>query len=239
MKRLQGYVERIIPSYNDQPFQTHFRMKRVTFYNILDIIKYDLIRQKRGRRTISPEKQLFIAIWKMATPDSYRSICEKFDVAKGTALMAVRRVTKALVTRAPLFMKWPEGDRIAEITEGFTKNSAFPGIIGAIDGTHISIKAPHVNPESYINRKGHHSIQLQAICDHERKFIHCLAGHVGSVHDQRVFRLSEVNDYLGDESKFPNNTHLVGDAAYTLHNNVMTLYHDNGHLTKRQNNRQK
>jgi len=37
----------------------------------------------------------------------------------------------------------------------------FPKVIGAIDGTHIKITAPKVNPESYVNRKGFHSIQLQ------------------------------------------------------------------------------
>lgn len=44
---------------------------------------------------------------------------------------------------------------------GFTASSVFPGVIGAINGTHINIKAPHVYPEFYVNRKGHHSIQLQ------------------------------------------------------------------------------
>lgn len=39
----------------------------------------------------------------------------------------------------------------------------FPGMIGAVDGTHISIAAPHDNPHSYINRKGVHSIQTQVI----------------------------------------------------------------------------
>ncbi|CAI6374953.1 unnamed protein product [Macrosiphum euphorbiae] len=57
----------------------------------------------------------------------------------------------------------------------------------------------------------------QAVCDHKCRFIHCYAGNVGSVHDQRVFRLSELKNYLDDATKFPNNTHLIGDSAYTLH----------------------
>lgn len=63
-----------------------------------------------------------------------------------------------------------------------------------------------------------------------------MAGHVGSVHDQRVFRLSEVNNYLEDPEKFPNNSHLVGDAAYTLHEHLLTPFRDNGHLTNKQKN---
>lgn len=77
---------------------------------------------------------------------------------------------------------------------------------------------------------------MQAICDHTCKFTHCLVGHVGSVHDQQIFRLSEVQSYLGDVSKFPDECHLVGDQAYKLHENLLVPYRDNGHLTERQRN---
>ncbi|KAJ8913982.1 hypothetical protein NQ315_008974 [Exocentrus adspersus] len=60
--------------------------------------------------------------------------------------------------------------------------------------------------------------------------------HVGSVHDQRVFRLSEVYGYLGDAEKFPEDSHLIGDSAYKLHENLLVPYRDNGHLTERQRN---
>lgn len=74
------------------------------------------------------------------------------------------------------------------------------------------------------------------MCDHQCRFIHCYAGNVGSVHDQRVFRLSELNEYLSDATKFHNNSHLIGDAAYTLHENLLVPYRDNGHLTQKQKN---
>ena len=37
------------------------------------------------------------------------------------------------------------------------------GCIGAIDGSHIPIKAPVESSASYVNRKGFHSILLQGI----------------------------------------------------------------------------
>lgn len=90
-----------------------------------------------------------------------RSISEKFNIGKGTALRAVRRVSTAIAKLSPLFMTWPKGDNAEKCIKEFFICSAFPNVIGAIDGTHINIKAPHVNPESYVNRKGYHSIQLQ------------------------------------------------------------------------------
>lgn len=92
---------------------------------------------------------------------SFRSICEKFDVGRATALSAARRVIKALYDLAPNIIKWPSGNNINEVWTGFEAVSGFPKVIGAIDGIHINIPAPRVYPASYVNRKGHHSIQLQ------------------------------------------------------------------------------
>lgn len=69
-----------------------------------------------------------------------------------------------------------------------------------------------------------------------RLFTHVHVGNVGSVHDARVFRLSAVQDYISDPSKFPNDNHLIGDAAYSLSKQLMVPYTNNGHLTQRQKN---
>lgn len=51
-----------------------FRMKRNTFQYILDLVRPQLCKQSErfGREPIAPEKQLLIAIWTLATPNSYR-----------------------------------------------------------------------------------------------------------------------------------------------------------------------
>lgn len=51
-----------------------------------------------------------------------------------------------------------------------------------------------------------------------------------------MFRQSEVQNYLGDATKFPQDSHLVGDLAYKLHDNLLIPYRDNGHLKQRQHN---
>lgn len=49
-------------------------MSRKVFTYLLDLIKPSLIERsdRRGRWTIPPDVQLLIALWTMATPDSYR-----------------------------------------------------------------------------------------------------------------------------------------------------------------------
>ncbi|XP_036150128.1 putative nuclease HARBI1 [Monomorium pharaonis] len=175
-----------------------------------------------------------IALWKMGTMDSYRSICDRFNVGRATALRAVRRVTHALFNLAPQYISWPLGDKAQLTMRKFEENSGFLRTIGAIDGTHIKIEAPKENSIDYINRKGYHSIQLQVVCNYRAMITHCYVGHPGSVHDQRVFRQSEVAEYLNDDSKFPFDSHLVGDSAYELHQHLLVPFKDNGHLTAAQ-----
>lgn len=77
---------------------------------------------------------------------------------------------------------------------------------------------------------------MQLVCDHRTLITHCYTGYPGFVHDQRIFRYSEVANFLNDEEKFPIDSHILGDAAYELHQRLLTPFRDNGHLTARQNN---
>ena len=60
-----------------------------------------------------------------------------------------------------------------------------PGVMGAIDGTHIPIKAPRHRHEQYINRKGFFSVQLEVICDPGLFITDVFCGYPGSVHAWR------------------------------------------------------
>lgn len=78
---------------------------------------------------------------------------------------------------------------------------------------------------------------FQAVCTRDLLFTSVYAGHVGSVHDARVFRLSPVQNFIEDlDNYFPNNSHLLGDAAYGIHPQIMVPFIDNDHLSRRQNN---
>lgn len=72
----------------------------------------------------------------------------------------------------------------------------FPGVVGVIDGCHIPISAPTEYPISYINRKGFYSILLQGICNNKMQFIDVFVGICGSVHDARVWRLSDIKNMI-------------------------------------------
>ncbi|XP_051170506.1 putative nuclease HARBI1 [Leptopilina boulardi] len=124
------------------------------------------------------------------------------------------------------------------ISREFENMAGIPDVIGAVDGCHIPISAPTDHPESYINRHDYHSILLQGICDHERRFTDVFAGCCGSLHDARVLQRSPINQESTDHYNdyFPNQTHILGDKAYTPQFNVLPPYKDYGNLTPVQRN---
>lgn len=72
----------------------------------------------------------------------------KFGVGKATAFRALRRVTYALHCIAPRFITWPKDEIAVNVMERFERSCGFPNVIGAIDGTHIKIRAPSKDPKS-------------------------------------------------------------------------------------------
>ncbi|XP_074106322.1 uncharacterized protein LOC141532063 isoform X1 [Cotesia typhae] len=131
--RIKNFVEEVIPAFSDTEFKSHFRVSRSTFDFVREKIEPSLMRKIPGSKMISLDKQLFIALWKMVTPDSYRSVCQKFGVSFAVAWWSVRRVTSALVEIASNFITWPENEKFAEISNEFEATSGFPNVIGAID----------------------------------------------------------------------------------------------------------
>ena len=69
----------------------------------------------------------------------------------------------------------------------FETKWGFPQCAGAVDGTQIPIVAPSDCPTDYYNRKGIHSIIMQATADYWYCFSDIYIGWPGLVHDARVF----------------------------------------------------
>ncbi|XP_060562378.1 putative nuclease HARBI1 [Ruditapes philippinarum] len=117
-------------------------------------------------------------------------------------------------------ISWPTHQEKQVIKDHYERKNGFPNIIGSLDGTRIRISAPSENQKSYINRKGFHSIQLQAVCREDLTFTHCFTGFPGSVHDSRILKNSDLWDY-GQE--LCGNDHILADGGYPLQTWLLTL----------------
>lgn len=125
-------------------------------------------------------------LWYVANTITFRQLSNLFDICKSSAWKVIVRVSSWLVGISHNYIKWPQGDEVLIQLRKFEDRKGIPGIIGAIDGTHIKISAPNTNKRSYYNRKKYYSLQLQAIVDDDMKFIDLHCGEPGSLHDNRI-----------------------------------------------------
>lgn len=99
----------------------------------------------------------------------------------------------------------------------FMEKFRFPGVIGAVDCTHIAILKPNMEEHNFVNRKGFHSINVQIICDANLEIININPNFPGSCHDAFIWRQSMVRDHLLQQ--YNNNIRrnwLIGDSGYPL-----------------------
>ena len=69
------------------------------------------------------------------------------------------------------------------------------------------------NPLHFLNHKEFFSINLQAICDADRKFIWYSMDTAGGTHDSLAFKLSDLGMKL-DENGIKEGYWIAGDDAY-------------------------
>ncbi|XP_064475468.1 uncharacterized protein LOC135389338 [Ornithodoros turicata] len=88
----------------------------------------------------------------------------------------------------PIYLPNPSPDVWAQSAKQFEERWSFPNCIGAVDGKHIIIEAPHRAGSMFYNYKGSHSIVLMAVADAKYKFLYADIGAYGSQSDGGVFK---------------------------------------------------
>ncbi|XP_036002871.1 protein ALP1-like [Fundulus heteroclitus] len=177
--------------FNDHDTTPDFRLSRQSLAVLME-----LFCQERRHGWGATIETLVFLFW-LASGASYRVVARVFGMPRSTVHRIVHRVTEEVVAirhRVICFPKTPED--LAAVTQGFkglARHRAFLKAAGAIDGCHVRIKPPS-GPEGhcYRNRKLFSSIILQAVCDHQGRFIDTYVGWPGSVHDSRVLRHSPL-----------------------------------------------
>jgi len=102
----------------------------------------------------------------------------------------------------------------------FYTSSSLPGVIGAIDCTHVPIQSPGGDDaEIYRNRKGYFSVNVQLICDQTGYVSDVVARWPGSVHDSTIFDHSHVRAML---ETGVHDGYLIGDGGYPCRRYLLT-----------------
>jgi len=164
----------------DFEFKRHFRLTRSTFEWLCCEIVPLLRRNSHepGIIGLAWEQKIGASLWFLATGECFRSIGERFGMGESTVSYALRQFFDVIIAKflaAKIIFPNTELE-INGIMSGFKGIGKIPNVIGAIDGSHIPIKAPHLFPVDYFNRKGFYSIVLQAVVDYKKKFLDICVG---------------------------------------------------------------
>ena len=153
--------------------KNHFRVSKDTFDYICQLDGPELSRQDTRLTRATPlAKCVGMALWHLGTGNSYRTTGITFGQGKSTVIKICENFMEALIRRKNEFIQFPEDTRdVAYAMRKMESVVGLPNVVGAIDGSHISIKAPHVNHEDYFNRKQNYSMNLQGVMDADGKFI--------------------------------------------------------------------
>ncbi len=207
--------------FEDEEFRQRFRFSKPTFQYICGLIREDLEKLTKRNYALSPELQLLCALRFFATGDKLRTIGDTFGIHISSVSRIISTVSLALMRHLDRFVNFPtEEEHLQELKRGFYSIRKFPGVVGAVDGTHIRIQAPSGDQEPYyVNRKGYHSINVQAISDWQGKFLNIVADWPGSTHDSRMLQCSKVGIEFAQGVR---KGILLGDSGYSCQSWLLT-----------------
>lgn len=171
---------------------------------------------------MSAQNQLLIALRYYATGSFLRVSADFTGIDKSTSGRIVRRVSQAIATLRPHFIKFPiTEEEVEKVRQGFYQIARFPRCIGAIDCTHVKIRSPGGNSaELYRNRKQFFSINVQTVCDSNLQIQNIVCRWPGSAHDANIFKNSVIRGKF--EHGLMGESLLVGDSGYPLKKYFMT-----------------
>ncbi|XP_050299639.1 putative nuclease HARBI1 [Anthonomus grandis grandis] len=149
-------------------------------------------------------------------PGFQSGVGEDVGVHQSSVSKVVTEVTEKLIEKCGLWIKFPHtAADIIEAKQKWQSNYSFPCALGVIDCTHIKIKKPPIYSDEYINRKGYHSINVQATCNSDEWFTSVDASWPGSVHDSRISSNSKISNIARNDFH-RSQALLLGDEGYGI-----------------------
>ena len=117
-------------------------------------------------------RHYFLNFSYLATGDSYNCLATRFYMGVYTVSNIVSHTCQIIwEVMSPVQLKEPNVDEWKRIEKGFSAKWSFPNCIGALDGKHIVIQAPHNSGSLFFNYKGTFSLVLMALVDADYRFV--------------------------------------------------------------------
>ena len=234
MKRQELWFDEMRQKRSNNSYQkywkTDFRMTGKTFEKLANLVFPNLSKEDtKFRKSIPVQKRVAIALWRLSTGNSFRTIAKTFAVGKSTVVSIAKDFCKEIRQLSKEYIKFPvTSNEVENAIEKFKTccNSKIPQSLGVIDGTHVYIKTPQCDSKyDYFCRKQRYSINTQAVVGGDLLFLDFTTGFPDSLHDSHLprhtsFLKANGKEILAEPEKLIENLTvcplILGDAGYPL-----------------------
>lgn len=226
--------------FDSEIFFQYFRMTPTILEQLLSILGPSITKKDTNmREAVSAKERVCVTLRYLATGDAQTTIATNYRMSPTTVGRIIQEVCDAIWDNLlhKGYICPPKTEKEwKKIAKEFADRWNFPNAVGAIDGKHVVIQAPHRSGSSFFNYKKTHSIVLLAICDAKYKFTLVDIGDSGRQSDGSVYANGNIgyaieNNLLGipGPAKLPlSNVTLpfvfVGDDAFGLKPHMMKPY---------------
>lgn len=208
---------------SEAKFLERYRISKAVTLKVLEEIQERLEYHNQRNYPLSSMHQLLIALRYYASGSFQLVMADNAGVSKATVCRTISKVSAAIGALRPNYINNLQQENIAEIKRGFYDLAHFPGVVGALDCTHIQIQSPGRNRgEAFRNRKGFFSINVQTVCDSKLIIRDIVARWPGSVHDSTIFNNCRLRADF--ETARINDGVLLGDNGYPLRRYLLTPF---------------
>jgi len=139
---------------------------------LIKVVGPSLEQKNTNMRESIPMKVIIaMTLTKLGSGNILQMCGEVYGIAESMASIIVREFCVAIKKHLkPLVISKLTKNKIKEITTSFDCLCEIPYILGAINGSHVPIIAPKVDPKSYYFRKGFYYTLIQGIVDAKCSF---------------------------------------------------------------------
>ncbi len=220
IRRLRTFQERknVLELYDDRELIKRYRLDHQGILFVTDLVRNSITPQTIRNNALTAELKVIMTLRFLATEKMQQCTGDDLGPSQSTVSRVLNGTIAALTTPNIVrqFIDFPTDlQTLRQKQEAFMRIAGFPGVVGAIDGTHVRIISPTVNEEAYVNRKGFHSINVQVVFDAAYKILDLVPKWPGSTHDSRVLSESGLTG-LFEQNYVRPGCHLVGDSGCPL-----------------------
>jgi|SRR5579859_1347383 len=114
-------------------------------------------------RPATPSRiRLMVYLHHVCQNSNYTTISQLFGLGRSTISNCIHDISRAIVKHLwAAYIRLPNVQETVQSMSRWRAQTGIPGIVGAINGTHIAIKRPCKHGEAYFNRKSFYSLNVQ------------------------------------------------------------------------------